>query len=357
MGTRDDTPKLNRRSFLKTSTAAAGAAIIGAGIAAQKTTSAADDYDHRNERPERMQYRKLGRTNLMCSALVFGCGSALTDGKAVRLLERAYEQGVNHFDVGRTYKGSEAAMAPFLKHHRGDIWVTSKAPVRTSEELGPDDPLTVDYAKGAMRYWEQQLDDSLKALDTDYVDAYYLMGVNHAGFLKSEETATAFLKAKEAGKVGHFGISTHERAHECLEAAIEAGWYSLAMIGITPAGWYDYRDLQLRKGTLNLKQLRPLLDQAREAGIGLVGMKAALHIALNARGATNREAQKQTVSATAVFDEHYDEKLMQAPFSPFQRSYAYVLENGLDVVNSDMHNFKHFEENVVAARTSHEYFA
>jgi len=34
-----------------------------------------------------------------------------------------------------------------------------------------------------------------------------------------------------------------------------------------------------------------------------------------------------------------------------------VLENGLDVVNADMQNFKHFEENVVAARESHTYFA
>ena len=264
MGAKGSTPKLNRRSFLKTS-AAAGSAILAAGLPSTPRALAADGYDHRNERPGRMQYRKLGRTNFMCSALVFGCGAALRDGKAIRLLERAYDQGVNHFDVGRTYKGSEAAMAPFLKQHRGDIWVTSKAPARTGEALGPDDPLTVDYAKGAMRYWTQQLDGSLKALDTDYVDAYYLMGVNHAGFVKSEETATAFLKAKEAGKVGHFGISTHERAQECLEAAIEAGWYSLAMIAMTPSGWYDYRDRQLRKGTLNLKQVRPLLDQAREA--------------------------------------------------------------------------------------------
>ncbi len=357
MGAKDGTPKLNRRAFLKTSTAAAGSAILASRLPTQKGVSAADGYDHRNERPDRMQYRKLGRTNLMCSALVFGCGAALRDGKAVRLLERAYDQGVNHFDVGRTYKGSEAAMAPFLKRHHGDIWVTSKGPARTNEPLRPDDPLTVDYAKSAMRYWTQQLDDSLKALDADYVDAYYLMGVNHAEFLKSDETATAFLKAREAGKVGYFGISTHERAEECLQAAIDAGWYSLAMIAITPSGWYDYRDRQLRKGTLNLKEVRPLLDQAREAGIGLVGMKAARHIALDPYGGRYGETEKQDTSATKAFDEHYDENFLKAPLSPFQRTYAYVLENGLDVVNADMQNFKHFEENLVAARTSHEYFA
>jgi len=357
MGAKDHTPKLNRRTFLKTSTAAAGSAILASHLPNTKSVSAADGYDHRNERPERMQYRKLGRTNFMCSALVFGCGAALRDPRAVRLLDRAYEQGVNHYDVGRTYKGSEAAMAPFLKRHKGDIWVTSKAPARASDALGPDDPMTVAYAKAAMTYWANQLEASLAALDTDYVDAYYLMGVNHPGLIASDEAYTGFLKAKEAGKVGHFGISTHERPHECLEAATETGRYDLAMIAITPSGWYDYRDRALRKGTANLKELRPTLDRAREAGIGLVGMKAARHIALDPYGGRYGEAEKQTMDATKAFDEHYNAKLLEAPLSPFQRTYAYVLENGLDVVNADMQNFKHFEENVVAARTSREYFA
>lgn len=357
MDKKDGTHAVDRRSFLKTTTVAAGSAILGAGLSNSRGVLAADGLDHRNERPDRMQYRKLGKTNFSCSTLVFGCGAALRDSRAVRLLERAYEQGVNHFDVGRTYKGSEANLAAFLKKHRGDIWVTSKAPARTGESLGPDDPMTVAYAKGAAAYWTGQLEESLKALDTDYVDAYYLMGVNHTGLVKSDETYEAFLRAKEAGKVGHFGISTHERAEECLAAAIETGWYSLAMIAITPSGWYDYRDRALRTGTANLKEIAPLLKRAREEGIGLVGMKAARHIALDPYGGRYGENERQDISATSAFDKHYDTTLMNAPFSPFQRSYAYVLENGIDVVNADMQNFKHFEENVVAAKTSYQYFA
>jgi hypothetical protein len=37
--------------------------------------------------------------------------------------------------------------------------------------------------------------------------------------------------------------------------------------------------------------------------------------------------------------------------NPFQRAYAYVLGHGLDVVNADMQNFKHLEENIIAAVT------
>jgi hypothetical protein len=59
----------------------------------------------------------------------------------------------------------------------------------------------------------------------------------------------------------------------------------------------------------------------------------------------------------SMFDGEYGQALMEAGLSPFQRSYAFLLNNGMDVVNSDMQNFKHFEENVVAARDAHKYVA
>ena len=129
------------------------------------------------------------------------------------------------------------------------------------------------------------------------------------------------------------------------------------MIAVTPGGWYDYGTRTLFQGEGTLKEAAPLLARARAAGIGLVGMKAARHIALDPYGGRYGDKDRQKEDVTSAFDEYYDEKLMNAPFSPFQRTYAFCLENGLDVVNADMQNFKHFEENVIAARTSYQYFA
>lgn len=339
---------MDRRAFMTASTAAAmaGSSLLGAQVAGAENVSESDGLDHRNERPDRMRYRKLGRTSFMCSRLVFGGGAALVAGRGVRLLDRAYEQGVNHYDLGcdDDYKGAEKAFAPFFKEHRDDIWVTSKAPARllTKEEW------TVGASKKSAQLWGKQLDQSLKYLGTDYVDAYYLKNVESATLVKSEELYKVFLDAKKAGKVGHFGISTHKNAQECLEAAVETGWYSLAMIAITPAGWYDWERFQVLEGTPSLKELRPVLDRARGAGIGLIGMKAARHLAPVTSGGKNDQT---------AFDRYYDEKLLSSSLSAFQRSYAYVLENGLDVANADMQNLKHFEENAVAAKTSNAYFA
>ena len=58
-----------------------------------------------------------------------------------------------------------------------------------------------------------------------------------------------------------------------------------------------------------------------------------------------------------AFDEYYDESLRAAPFSPFQRSYAYVLAHGLDVVNADIQDAAQLRENVVAAARSPSFFA
>jgi hypothetical protein len=65
-----------------------------------------------------------------------------------------------------------------------------------------------------------------------------------------------------------------ERVYKVLEVAIETGWYDLAMVGIMPAGWYDWSKKSLAHNTLKLVQLQGLLKRAREAGIGLIGMKA-----------------------------------------------------------------------------------
>lgn len=337
---------LNRRRFLQSS-----AALVGSALVAANAKAADDDgLDYRNHRPDIMPYRKLGRTNFMSSRLIFGCGAALAGGKAVRLLDRAYEAGVNYYDVGSNdyYKGAENHLAPFAKRHRDDIWITSKGYARSSVPYEPGTDVSVEYAKVAANYWLRLIDQSLVDLDTDHIDAYFIQGENKPSLVRSEEMARAFEKVKGAGKVGHVGVSTHQNAQAVLAAAVETGRYDLVMVAITPAGWYDWKKRTIAEGTASLKALRPVLDKARAAGVGVLGMKVGRFIAPRiAAGGGDPTA----------FDRYYGERLLNADLSPHQRAYAYVLEHGLDAVNADMQTFNHFEENLLAATTSHRYFA
>jgi hypothetical protein len=98
-----------------------------------------------------------------------------------------------------------------------------------------------------------------------------------------------------------------------------------------------------------MAEIRPILDEVRASGMGLVGMKAARHLAgLPFVGWFDKPD---------AFQEFYGEELRDAPLSTFQRSYAFVLAHGLDVVNADMSSLAQLEENVAATVGSPTYFA
>ena len=296
----------------------------------------------------KMEYRKLGRTGFNGSRLIFGCGAALSSRRQDRLLHTAFDAGVNVFDVGfkHYYSDAEKNLAPFLKQRRDDIFLISKA--YASTEIGADDSPSAGELKTAAGQWAAFLDESLREMKIEHVDAYYQMGANNPAVVGSEEFAKAFETAKAAGKVSYLGLSTHQNAESVMETAIETGWYDLAMIAITPGGWYDWQNRNVLEGSPPMTALEPLLARAREAGIGLIGMKAGRFLAgRRFLGFGNPDA----------FDEHYDEQLMAAKLSAFQRSYAYVLAHGLDAVNADMQNLVHLKENFVAAASSSQLFA
>ncbi len=294
-----------------------------------------------------MKYRQLGRTGHNSSRLVFGCGATLSGERHDDLLNAAFDAGVNTFDVGFKdyYSDAEKNLAPFLKTHRDKIFLISKAYVPV--DIDWDETITLAQAKAAAKGWSAYLDGSLSDLGIDHVDAYYYMASNNVSVVANEEIHRAFEDAKAAGKVSYKGLSTHQNAANVLQTAIDTGTFDLAMIAITPGGWYDWEDKSVLDGTPPMTGIRPLLDSAREAGIGLVGMKAGRFLAGRAwLGWGNPDA----------FDNFYDQKLLAAKLSEFQRSYAYVLEHGLDVVNADMQTLMHLRENFTAAATSADYF-
>ena len=334
----DDPRRPNRRRFLQyMAVAAAG----GRALLERTPARAAVPVPQATEWPK-LPTRTLGRTGFAASRLVFGCGAALSRGRKDELLDAARAAGVNVFDVGHRayYNDAEKNLAPFLKRERDGVFLISKALLGV--DLAADDQVTKEIARTAAATWSRRLDESLGELGVDHVDAYYLMAVNNPGIVESDEILDAFRSARTAGKVRHLGLSCHENQHQVLEAAMRTEAYGLAMVGVTPAGWYDLPSKAPHAEARPMVEMRSFLDRVRASGIGLIGMKAGRYLAGGwVFGWSRPEA----------FDVHYGEKLRGAGLSPFQRSYAFVLENGVDVVNADMQELAHLHENVIAAAT------
>jgi predicted aldo/keto reductase-like oxidoreductase len=322
-------------------------ALLRTGDARAAVYAARDTVGGATKLPE-MTYRKLGRTNFNASRLVFGCGAALALRSRDSLLNAAYEAGVNVFDVGYRgyYRNAEEHLAPFIKKVRDRVFLISKAPADLDAE--PNEKISVEQAQRAAQSWGERMDASLSELQVDRVDAYYLMASHNPSLIESEEVYRVFQNAKQAGKVVHLGLSTHRNAEKVLLTAAKTGWYDLAMIAITPGGWYDWETKSLLPETKPMTELQPVLEQVRESGMGLVGMKAGRHLAGRWYLAWGNPD---------AYDKFYDEKFMAASLSAFQRSYAYVLAHGLDVVNADMQSLTTLEENLFAAARSQSYFA
>jgi aryl-alcohol dehydrogenase-like predicted oxidoreductase len=121
-----DSDRLDRRGFLKTTAAGLGAAAVGAGMlhAEEEKSDApqadAKDLDVRTKAPT-MEYRRLGRTNYLCSRIVEGYAGG------PELWRRLLARGVNYWDTGRGYGNHEVELKPFLKDNRDKLWITSKA--------------------------------------------------------------------------------------------------------------------------------------------------------------------------------------------------------------------------------------
>jgi aryl-alcohol dehydrogenase-like predicted oxidoreductase len=136
-----------------------------------------------------MPYRALGRTGWNASRLVFGCGAALSRGRRDELLEVALEAGINVFDVGFRgyYDDAEKNLAPFLARHRDQVFLISKA---IAARPDPDASLTATECREAATTWSGRLDDSLRELRVERVDAYYLMASNNVDLVSSDSVTT-----------------------------------------------------------------------------------------------------------------------------------------------------------------------
>jgi len=114
---------------------------------------------------------------------------------------------------------------------------------------------------GLSRKWMMQaLEDSLKRLQTDYVDIYYLASVSSRDTVLHEPYIDAFKKLKKEGKTRFVGIITHENEASVIQATAESGFWDVILTA------YNFRQS-------HHEEIRAAISGAAKAGLGVVAMK------------------------------------------------------------------------------------
>jgi aryl-alcohol dehydrogenase-like predicted oxidoreductase len=174
-----------------------------------------------------MQMRPLGRSGLMVPPLCFGgnvFGWTVDAAGAGRLLDALLEGGLNFIDTADVYSRwapgnrggeSESLIGDWLKARGG------RDRVILATKVGMD---MGEGKKGLSARWiAAAVDDSLRRLQTDYIDLYQAHADDPSTPL--EETLRAFADLIAAGKVRAIGASNYSaaRLQEALKVSAEAG--------------------------------------------------------------------------------------------------------------------------------------
>jgi len=236
---------MRRRTFFAAS-AAAGLAICARGG------------DKGQLKPGDIPKRVFGKTGERLTIIGQAGGRfpmcSYEDAKAITL--RAYELGVNYFDCARLYWGGKSeqvygdVLAPFRKH----IFLTTKSPQRSRQ--------------GA----EADLEKSLRALKTDYLDLWQIHQVSTMDDVEQifapGGAIEAFESAKKAGKCRFMGFTGHHDPQVHLAMLKRYDKYDSILMPLNPA---DPSYLSFEKNVLPV---------AVERGIGIQAMKSTANAKL-----------------------------------------------------------------------------
>lgn len=146
---------------------------------------------------------QLGKSDLRVSAISFGCMSLGDNQNHInQLLRKAFDQGINFFDTADVYdKGmNEMHVGTALKDIRKQVVIATKV----GNQLKPDGS-GFDW-NPTKEHIIKTVEQSLKRLQTDYIDLYQL----HGGTIDDpiDETIEAFELLKKEGKIRWYGISS-----------------------------------------------------------------------------------------------------------------------------------------------------
>lgn len=261
-------------------------------------------YSAAEDRYESMPYRRVGRSGLKLPAISLGLWHNFGDDKRFdeqrAILRRAFDLGVNHFDLANNYGPPDGtAESNFGRHlqddfkpYRDELIISTKAGYYMWP--GP-------YGEwGSRKYLLSSLDQSLQRMGLDYVDIFY----SHRPDPETpmEETMGALDHAVRSGKALYAGISSYTPEQTIEAAAILKGLGTPLLIH-QPS--YSMLNRWTENGTPNLYEA---LEQVGAGSIAFspLAQGQLTDRYLNGIPADSRAAKERFLSGAAITEDKLD---------------------------------------------------
>jgi predicted aldo/keto reductase-like oxidoreductase len=184
----------------------------------------------------------LGSTEIISNKNGFGALpiQRVTRDRAVNILRKAFDGGINFYDTARFYTDSEEKLGIAFKESRDKVIIASKTMAQNKDSFWAD------------------LETSLKKLRTDYLDIYQFHNPSYCPEPGDKAGLyDAMLEAKSKGIIKHIGISNHRL--DVAEKAVESGLYET---------------LQFPFSYLSGPKEKKLAEKCAEKNMGFIAMKA-----------------------------------------------------------------------------------
>jgi aryl-alcohol dehydrogenase-like predicted oxidoreductase len=241
-----------------------------------------------------MRYRFLGSSGIKVSEICLGTmmfGGATDEAQARRIIDQAAEGGVNFIDTADVYADgrSEAIVGPAIKEKR-DRWVLA---TKGAQQFGPN----VTDRGLSRRYLMRAVDASLKRLQTDHIDVYYIHRIDP--FTPWEQTIAAFGDLIRQGKIREWALSNVRAWH------IPHVVHLCRQMGVPqPAALQPYYNL------MNRQPETELLPAAKFFNLGVVPYSPLARGVLTGKYKVNQVAEPGTRAARK------DVRMLEAEWRP-----------------------------------------
>jgi aryl-alcohol dehydrogenase-like predicted oxidoreductase len=290
---------INRREFItESSLKLAGASLLLKQTSAKTAFAKAKKADPEKKKEPNMEYRTLGKTGLKVSAVSFGTMRV----REPAVLFKALDLGINFFDTAQDYPNEHIIGKAAKEYGRKKVLIATKIyPFQTANKASGK------YVLHESKVLDLMMAESLKNLQSDYIDILYLHSILDRKSLANEALLAFLEKLVKEGKVRFVGASLHNLSvlPDVVDYFLKPNIFDVLLTIFNSASPPEHTEI---------------LKRARKANVGIVAMK----------------------TQTGGYEEGFDTSL-----SPHQASLKWVLDHDfVDCAIPGMVNIEQVVENV-----------